>query len=159
MSRITVIMAAALMCAGCSEPAPTTATVRGVSYVIPAREVTSEVLTLPSRIYVRTAPPGADFDLILDAFRVYLPNKQGPGVPTISALNDNRFGKFEVIASADGPVVCYVEPIGPRFNCGISIDDGPVKWSALFDRDQLGRVAAIRREARATIARYLRSAA
>ena len=126
---------------------------RGVTYEIPKNEVASAALTPRNMLFVLVRPPRGNTLLSLDAFKPYLSNKLGTDVPTISGLNDNRFGTFKVIKAAGGPVICSLGP-EPHYNCGLSINDGPVKWGVLFDKAQVASAQSIRRQAQAAIDRY-----
>jgi hypothetical protein len=126
-------------------------TLHGVTYEAPGADVEAAVSPEQGRLFVRLAPPGADFHLILDEWND-LPSHQGPKVPRISRLNDVRFQEFTVIEGRSGPVVCTDRQ--PHFNCGFSIEDGPVRWSVLFDQKHLPRSEELRAEAEARIQAY-----
>ena len=140
--------------AACSQREPTSVTVRGMSYQFPREHVSASAVEQSGMIFVRIAPPGAKFHLVLDAFSPYLPPVK-PDLPRISRLSDNRFDQYEVVGSAEVPVICSLGP-RPHYNCGLSVDDGPVKWGVLFDRDQVERAGDIRQEATSAIRRYRR---
>ena len=148
---------AALVLGACSpsQPDPQPLSVRGVTYQVPKRDIAA--MGLPpkdgSHLYVRVAPPGADYRLVLDEMSHYLPNNLGPNVPTVSRLNDNRFGKFTVAQATFGPVICSTGP-QPHFNCGFRLQDGPVRWGVLFDKDRLGQAERIRTDAQAAVRSY-----
>jgi hypothetical protein len=145
-------LAFALGC--CSRPSDLQKfSVRGVVYEIPRHDVHAMTSPKSSIFYVRVAPPGAHYHLVLDEFHHYLPNKLGVNVPTISRINDNRFGSFTVEHSKIGPVVCYTDPI-PHFSCGFRLDDGSVRWSVLFDRDRLAQTDQIAADANAVVQAY-----
>ena len=148
---------AAVALAGCgkgnSQMSDIAISIRGAEYKIPKTHVRGAALSPREMAFIRINPPDEDFDLILDAFDPYLANKQGPDVPTISRLNSNRFGRFEVIASAVGPVVCSLGP-EIHFDCGFEISDGNVKWDVLFDRVNLAKSSTYKRSAERMIESY-----
>jgi hypothetical protein len=143
--------------AGCSsgQPDPQPLSLRGVEYRIPRHDISGLVMPPKdgSALFVRLEPPKADYHLVLDEFSHYLPNKLGPDIPTISRLNDNRFGTFTVTQTKVGPVICQIHHY-PHFNCGFRLDDGPVRWSVLFDKERLLQVERIRSEAEAAVHSY-----
>ena len=152
------ILAATLLVAACNSDnsdarGSTAFTVRGVSYKIPNEEIIVAALKPAKMAIIRVAPKGAKFDLVLDALKPYLPNEQGPDVPTISDLNSNTFGQFEVIRTKDAIVVCSVSS-QPHFNCGLEVDDRGVKWGVLFDRKYMRISGSIRQQAMNTISSY-----
>jgi hypothetical protein len=136
---------------GCTPTTPKRASLHGINYQFPSRDIKAAVFPPGSRLFVRLAPAGADFHLILDEWSD-LPSYQGPDVPRISRLNDVRFQEFAVTRLPSGPVVCTDRQ--PHFNCGLRIEDGPVKWSVLFDRKSLDRADEVRRQAEAAIKGY-----
>jgi hypothetical protein len=105
---------------GCSRTDATTVEVRGVTYKIPKHLITGSVFPPDGDIYVRIAPEGRRFHLLIDEKRHGWPNKMGPTVPTISTLNENLFWTFDLIHTSHGPIVCKRE-IQPHFNCGFKI--------------------------------------
>jgi hypothetical protein len=153
MRWITIAIAAAVQVA-CTDraPDPQIVSLHGVSYRFPQRDIESFVSETQGTLFARLRGRGSDFDLILDELSHYAPNKQGGKIPTISRLNDNRFAAFQVMNDPDGPVICG--DAMPHFNCGFRIDDGPVRWSVLFDRGRLGQVKRIRAQAEAAIRSY-----
>ena len=126
-------------------------TFHGVTYDFPRDHIDAAVIPPEGRLYVRLAPPDGNYHLVLDEWSDR-PSYQGPDVPRISRLNDVRFQKFEITHTPSGPVVCTDRQ--PHFNCGVQIEDGPVKWSALFDKKFLKHASNIREDATATIRRY-----
>ena len=150
--RWILLITAIVLQVGCTKAAPDPAIVslHGVIYEIPRREVHAASLDAP--MFLRVRPSGGAYDLIVDELSHYAPNRQGPDIPTISRLNDNKFRDFEVHRLKSGIVICGSNQ--PYFNCGLRIVDGPVIWSVLFDRDQLPRADQIRSDATATIGAY-----
>lgn len=126
-------------------------TLHGVTYQVPRSEIVAAVFPPDGRLQVRLEPPDAAFHLILDEWND-LPSHQGSDIPRISKLNDVRFQEFSVTRLPSGPVVCTERQ--PRFNCGLSINDGPVTWSVLFDKENLSRSEEIRTQAVALIQSY-----
>jgi hypothetical protein len=124
----------------------------GISYEFPRSHIEAAVVPPDGHLYVRLEPTGTNFHLVLDEW-IDLPSPHGPSVPRISRLSDNRFGKFAVTPSRDGPIVCDRGP-QPHFNCGILVADGPVKWSVLFDRAYVAQASQIRTRAIAAIRSY-----
>lgn len=124
----------------------------GVTYKFPKEHITAATYRPENHLYVRLAPPHVNFHLVLDEWSDR-PSPHGPEFPRISRLSDNRFKNLAIIPSAIGPVVCDQGP-QPHFSCGIQIEDGPVKWSILFDRESLGQASEIRRKATSLIQSY-----
>jgi hypothetical protein len=156
MRRLFILVVANLASIGCSRrPDPQPISLRGVSYEFPQRDI--DAMSLPhgpkETLFVRLHPPLADYHLILDELSHYAANNQGSGVPTISRLNDNRFGKFAVTNGPRGLIICSTGP-QPYFNCGFRVDDGPVRWSVLFDRKRLWQAERIHAQGRAAIRSY-----
>ncbi|CAN5237133.1 hypothetical protein BH11PSE5_BH11PSE5_27070 [soil metagenome] len=77
-------------------------------------------------------------------------------VPVVSSISSGPAGKFDVVKSDVGPVVCYPGPYNT--NCGFSIHDANLKWSVQFDRSRLGEVATIKAGAEDALVGYRRSA-
>jgi hypothetical protein len=146
-------------CAACqqtpSNSSEVTVRLRGTTYVFPKRDVVASVFPPHGTLFVRIAPKGKNFNLVLDERNHYIPNRQGKTIPTISRINDVRFQKFQIITLDFGTVVCGRG--WPHFNCGFRIDDGAVRWSVLFDRERLGDVSSIRHEALSVISFYRKS--
>lgn len=126
-------------------------TFHDTAYDIPVADISVAVIPPEGRLFLRLVPPGAKFHLILDEWND-LPSHQGAEVPRISMLNDVRFQEFTVTRLPSGPIVCTDRQ--PKFNCGLSIDDGPVKWSVLFDKEDLPHSEDIRVKALASIQSY-----
>jgi hypothetical protein len=122
-----------------------------VIYNIPRSDIEAAVGPPGNRLFVRIAPAGKNFHLILDEWND-LPGYQGPDIPRISRLNDVRFQKFSYLSRPGGVVVCTDRQ--PHFNCGLSIEDGPVKWSVLFDRKELDHSDQLRADAESLIKAY-----
>lgn len=129
-----------------------TVSLHGVTYRFPNEHISAAVIPPEGRLYVHLAPPGAIFVLVLDEWGDR-PSPHGPGIPRISRLSDNRFGKFTAIQTPDGTVVCDQGP-QPRFNCGILLKDGPVNWAVLFDKEQINKAPEIRAQAVSIIRTY-----
>lgn len=151
---IGLVALAAMACdKGASEMEPEKITVRGVTYEFPKEDIlTAAVPPASGRLFVRLSPPGKQFDLILDELSHYSPNQQGADIPTISRLNDVRFETFKVTHFAWGPVICGRAQ--PKFNCGLRIEDGAVRWSVLFDKERLQESEQIRAQAWSIIQSY-----
>lgn len=154
IAKSSISILAAIILAGCSNMTKKTqeATLRGVSYEFPKSHIKAAVIPPEGRLYVRLEPPGANFHMILDEWNDR-PSEQ-PNVPRISRLTD-RFGEFDVISSVNGPIVCDRGP-QPHFNCGILVEDGPLKWGVLFDKKYVDQVSDIRLEAISFIRSYRR---
>ena len=111
--------------------------------------------------YIRLIPPGGYYWLVYDPRRANSPNKQGPGVPTISHINDNRFWEAEVIQSEVGPLLCKTKPVNDRsaylreiYTCGFRIYDNGVPWSVIIPGDLAASAPALKRRAELTLASY-----
>lgn len=155
--NIMFVALAALLTVGCkggSEVGNRNVTVRGTTYHLPDNQIVAATNSSSQIVFVRLAPPGANFHLVIDSFHPYLKNKLGPEVPTISTLNDNMFGRFAKIQSENGALVICSDGPEPYFNCGIEVLDGDVRWSVLFDRQQLPLADEIRKRATSLIQRY-----
>lgn len=153
LACIAMLPLAAIATGGCSEVKDKVVEVRGVTYKFP-RDHIDAILTPPEEIlYVRLAPPGMNFHIVLDEFGHYLPNRQDKNIESIATLN-NRFRQYEIIQSSIGSVVCG--NMWPHFNCGFRLNEGEVRWSVLFDREYLGRVTEIKSHAEAVIQGYRR---
>ena len=153
MKPLFILLAASLASMGCSRrPDPQPVSLRGVSYEFPRGDIESYNSESEGTLFVRLRSPGSDFDLILDELSHYAANNQGSGVPTISRVNSNLFATFQVINSPVGLVICGGDM--PHFNCGFRINDGPVRWSVIFDRDRLPQVKRMRAQAEAAIRSY-----
>src|SRR5687768_1392515 len=85
-----------LFTTGCSDMNTRTFTLHGIKYEAPQSEIEAAALPPKSRLFVRLAPAGTDFHLILDEWSEFA-SYQGSDIPRISRLNDNRFQKFSVI--------------------------------------------------------------
>jgi hypothetical protein len=152
-----MVLLMASMIAACagggSKVSNTEVTVRGVKYSIPKNHIRAAALTPANMTFVYIGPPGEKFHLVLDAFKPYLPNKSGFGVPTISRVNDNRFGEYEVVQIKSGVVVC-TKVKKPHLDCGLEVDDHGVKWGVLFDKEDIGNSDSIRDRAKAFVLAY-----
>jgi hypothetical protein len=152
-----VLLAAffALLTSGCKDMSRKSdlndITFHGVTYDFPKEHVSTSVIPPEGRLFVRLSPPNANFHLILDQWGDQ-PSDQGPDFPRISRLND-AFGKYSLISSTAGPIVCSLGP-EPHFNCGIQVEDGPVKWGVLFDKKYVSEAPQIRAQATSLIKSY-----
>jgi hypothetical protein len=152
--RVSIFLLCALsLMGGCSEPKPTRVTVKGVTYEVPHPYVITSNAPPEGRIFVRVRSEDHSFDLILDEFTPYLPNRSGIGIPTISRINDSEFVKTLTFESSAGPIVC-IDGQQPHFSCGIEIRDGHVRWGVLFDKDRVPDVERLRAEAERAIRSY-----
>jgi hypothetical protein len=95
------------------------------------------------------------FHLILDGSHPYKSNKQGPEVPTVSTISDNRYATVDVLGPAGSTVVCK-RLEAPHFTCGLEVVDDGVRWGVLFDRTDLPQAARMKAQATAAIASYRR---
>jgi hypothetical protein len=152
-AQVTILALLSCLLGGCAKMEGAEVKVRGVSYTIPKDQIVAGSWDTPRGVFVRSAPPGTEFHLVLDAFSPYLPSAHGPNIPRISRLSDNRFRKFYVVESASGPVVCEDGP-QPHYNCGIEILDGPVRWGVLFDKSKVPQADQIRAAAKSIISSY-----
>jgi hypothetical protein len=125
------IVIASIAGLGCSSTKTTSAELHGVKYQFPAGHVSTAVSPSEGTLYVRLAPPGANFHLVLDELADHPSNYED--IPVISRLTDIRFREFEITSTKAGKVYCLVGP-RPHFNCGMHFRDGPVNWAILFDR-------------------------
>jgi hypothetical protein len=134
------------------KPADKRVEVNGVPYGFPGKDIEAFVGPSEGTLFVRLAPAGVHFHLIIDELTSDIANKQGPDVPTISRLNSNRFENFRVFSTPHGKVVCGGRT--PYFNCGLQVIDQGVKWSILFDDSDLPAAEQIRAKATALITSY-----
>mgnify|MGYP003575338003 CR=1 FL=1 len=148
----TVAILVLLVGGSCSDMTPRIIEVRGSTYKIPNDEIVGFVAPPERKLYLRVAPKGERFHLVIDELDHYLANRQGPDVPTISRLNSNRFWDFSVMDRPFGKVVCG----GPytHYNCGFRIVDQNTNWSVLFDRKDVNNLYQIELRARQSIERY-----
>jgi hypothetical protein len=153
-SFAAVTLIAVTGCGEAGKAARRKATVRGVTYQIPSSEIVASTQPPSQVLFIRIEPLGKHFHLILDSFHPYLHYKLPPGTPAISRLSDNLFGHFSTFKSRSGGVV--VRSDGPElyFNCGIEVEDGPVKWGVLFDRRYVPEADEIRAQSKALIQSY-----
>jgi hypothetical protein len=155
--NLRLIFAIMTMLAACGKApsGPVKALVHGVAYEVPRRDIIGA--SMDNVVFVRARPGGtADYHVIIDELSHKAPNRQGPNVPTISMLNDNKFRDFEVFQTKSGTVICG--DLQPHFNCGLRVTDGPVVWSVLFDRTRFEEADRIRSRAIAAIKAYRRPA-
>lgn len=122
----------------------------GVRYSFPRDHVTAFHERAGS-FYVRLAPPGESFELVLSD-KSYRENDLGEDVPTIAHVNDVPGGALDVIDTPTAKVVCRRDNL--NFNCGLRVTDAEQLWSVLFNRDRVGDAAEIRAKAQTIISNY-----
>lgn len=141
----------AVLVGGCSNVEPLTLDIDGVTYVIPRRHVVTTIMPGQGSLYVLAHDPGAVFQLIYSERHKISRNYQ-QGAPLVPHINNFPSEGFEQFDYPSGKTVCRLEV--PHWNCGLRIDDGPVPWSVIFDRDQVPNSEAIRNAAVAQLAAY-----
>ncbi len=134
------------------------------SYYFPAQHIGGFVAPEDSgsnQLYVRLAPPGGYYWLVHDPNNSAGPNRQGPNIPTIPHVNDNRFTEADVIESEVGPVLCRRNPVNDDsaylrqiFTCGFRLMDGNVAWNVIIPGDLVASAPALKRRAELVLADY-----
>ena len=150
---------------------------QGTTYYFPAPHISGIVEPEESgsgRYYIRLIPPGGYYGLVYDPSREGRPNKQGPGVPTITHINDmsvaNKFthkhDEIQIIRNEAGLVLCKKFPVNDDasdfrqiFSCGFRVYDNGLAWSVIIPGDLVASAPALKRRAEITLADYRRMGA
>lgn len=176
MSRLTVLLLGVLGLVSCGRQS-NVYDLEGVNYYFPGTQIDGIVRPKESgsgRYYIRLIPPGEYYRLVYDPQRDRRPNRQGPGVPTISHINDlspyikSTIKNYEVdvVQNEAGVVVCKKNPVNDDssamrqiFTCGFRVYDSGVAWNVIIPGDLLASAPALKRRAQITLADYRRMGA
>ena len=153
---IVAVAVIVLFAGGCSAgdgtPPETRAfEIAGAEYLFPQDHIRNFGPPHEGWFYVRLAPPGEAFHLILSD-KTYRESYYGRDVPTVAHISDGIGAKLDVIDTAAGKVLCREDDL--HFNCGMRITDGRQLWSILFDRAQVTNAPEIRMKAETLVASY-----
>jgi len=145
--RVAVLLAVAL--AGCSDSSAKKVTIEGLPYSFPKNHVNSIVRPDEGQTYVRLHPPGYKFALMHHPRSDRREREQKTLV--IATVNTSRFSKSWSVATQVGVVICTDTP---HYNCGFELYDRDVRWSVVFDGDQLPQVSDMKSSATALLTSY-----
>ena len=145
--RLVVLFCVLL--AGCSDRSAKRVTVEGLPYSFPKSHLNSIVKPDEGHLYVRLHPPGHKFALMHHPRSDRRQREERTLI--IATVNTSRFSKHWSAATNVGEVICTDIP---HFNCGVQLYDREMRWSVVFDRDQLPEVSNMKRAAIVLLASY-----
>lgn len=145
--RLAVILGVLL--AGCSDRSANAVMVEGLPYSFPKNHVNSIVKPDEGHLYVRLHPPGHKFAIMHHPRSDRRQLEEDTLI--IATVNTSRFSKHWSVATNVGEVICTDIP---HYNCGFELFDRDLRWSVVFDRDQLPEVSKMKRAATALLASY-----
>ena len=145
--RLAVFLGVLL--AGCSDSSANYVIIEGLPYSFPKSDVNSIVRPDEGHLYVRLHPQGHKFALMHHPRSDRRQREERTLI--IATVNTSRFSKHWSVATKVGEVICTDIP---HFNCGFELYDRNIRWSVVFDRDQLPEVSNMKVAATALLAGY-----